>query len=88
MILIKRIITVALSVIGSLTAIILLALINSLANTGLTGAQVVLYGLISGVALGVFAGYMLINYIIRRTRKFVINKFAGSLGKFGFLRRM
>lgn len=75
------------SVVGSLAIIILLAVINSLAKTGLTGGQVVLYGLIGGIATGVFAGYMLTYFIIRKTKKFILSRLTGALGRFGFLKR-
>ena len=88
MILIKRIITVTLAVIGSLVSIILFAIINSLAHTNLTVGQVVLYGLITGIGLGILSGYLLINYIIRKARKFIFNKFGNVIERFGFLRRI
>lgn len=88
MFLIRRIITVALTLIGSLFSIILLALINTFSHTGLTGGQVVLYGLIAGVVIGIFAGYLFINYIIRRVKKFIFNRVGNAIGKFGFLRRI
>ncbi len=88
MFLIKRIITIALAVLGSLVSIIFLALINSVANTGLTGGQVVLYGLISGIVLGIVASYLLINYFVRRVRKFLFSKFGNVIQRFGFLRRI
>lgn len=88
MFLIKRIIAVSLAVLGSLASIILLAIINSLAQTSLTGGQVVLYGLMAGVVLGVLAGYLLVNYIITKTRKFIFNRFGNVIQRFSVLRRM
>jgi hypothetical protein len=88
MFLIKRIITVALAVIGSLVSIILFAVINSLAHGHLTGGQVVLYGFITGVGLGILSGYLLINYIVRKARRFIFNKFGNAIQRFGFLRRI
>ncbi|MDQ6815077.1 MAG: hypothetical protein M3040_15180 [Bacteroidota bacterium] len=88
MFLLKRIITVALVVIGSLASIILFAIINSLAHGNLTGGQVVLYGLITGVGLGILSGYLLINLIIRKARKFLFNKVGNAIQRFGFLRRI
>lgn len=88
MFLIRRIITVALAVTGSLVSIILFAIINSLAHGGLTGGQVVLYGLITGVGLGILSGYLLINYIMRKARKFIFNRFGNVIQRFGFLRRI
>jgi hypothetical protein len=88
MFLIRRIVTMFLIVIGSLVSIILFALINGLAHTGLTGGKVVLYGLITGIGLGILSGYLLINYIIRKARKFIFNKFGNAIQRFGFLRRI
>ena len=88
MFLIKRIITVALAVIGSLASIILLALINAVGHTGLTGGQVVLYGLIGGVVIGVLAGYLITAYIIRKARKFLFNKFGNMVQRFNFMKRV
>lgn len=88
MIFLKRIITIAAAIIGSLAVIILLALINAFANTGLTGGQVVLYGLIGGIIIGVSAGYWLTYLFIRKTKKFIFNRFAGTLSRFGFLKRI
>ena len=88
MFLIKRIITIALAVIGSLVSIILFAVINSFAHANLTGGQVVLYGLITGIGLGILLSYWLIGYIMRRARKFVFNKFGNAIQRFGFLRRV
>lgn len=88
MFLIRRIITVALTLVGSLVSIILLALVNTFSHTGLSGGQVVLYGLIFGIVSGIFAGYLFINYIIRRVRKIIFNRLGNVIGKFGFLRRI
>lgn len=88
MFLIKRILTISLAVLGSLVSIILFAVINSVAHTNLTGGQVVLYGLITGIVLGVLSGYLLINYIIRKARKFIFNRFGNVIRRFGFLSRM
>jgi uncharacterized membrane protein len=68
MLLIRRILTVSLSIVGGLFAIISLALINSLTNANLTGGQVVLYGLLTGVVIGVFAGYLVMFYLVRKLR--------------------
>jgi len=88
MFLIKRIITVALSVIVSLASIILLAIINSLAHTGLTGGQVVLYGLLTGIVLGVFTGYFVTYLLVRKARKFIYTRLGNVLGRLSFLRRV
>jgi len=86
MIFLKRIITVAATVVGSLAGIILLALINAFANTGLSGGQVVLYGLIGGIVVGIVSGYWLTYLLVRKAKKIVFNKFAGTLAKFGLLK--
>lgn len=78
----------SLSVIGSLVAIIILALINSVADTGLTGGQVVLYGLIAGIVLGVFTTYLLIRFLIVKARKFIYSKFGVTLTRLGLLKRL
>lgn len=88
MFLIKRILTVSLAVIGSLVSIILFAIINAVAHTNLTGGQIVLYGLITGIVLGILSGYLLINYIIRKARKFIFNRFGNVIQRFGFLRKI
>ena len=88
MFLIKRIVTVALALIGSLVSIIIFAIINSLADANLSGAQVVFYGLITGMGLGILSGYLLIHYIIRKARKFIFSRFENVIQRFGFLRRI
>lgn len=88
MILIRRILITVLSLIGSLTAIIILALVNAIANTGLTGGQVVLYGLISGIVIGVFTSYLVIHYFVKKAKKFIYSRFGGALAKFGLLKRI
>lgn len=88
MFLIRRIITFLLAIVGSLVSIIILALINSLSHTGLTGGQVVLYGLIAGIVIGFFTSYLVINLIIRKAKKFIFNKFGNAIQRSGFLRRV
>lgn len=88
MIFIKRIIALAASIVGGLAGIILLAIINALANSGLTGGQVVLYGLIGGVVTGVSVSYYFTYLLIRKAKKILLNRFANLLGKYGFLKRM
>ena len=88
MFVIKRIIIVTLSVIGSLASIVLLALINSLSHIGLTGGQVVLYGLITGVATGIFAGYLTAYFLIKKARKFIYNKLINVVSRFGSLKKV
>jgi undecaprenyl pyrophosphate phosphatase UppP len=88
MFLIKKILSFFLCVIASLVSIIVLAIINSLTHLSLSGGQVVLYGLIAGIVLGFFTAYLLINYIVRKTRQFVLGRFENTLQRFAFTRRV
>lgn len=76
------------TLVSSLLGIVIFATINSMANTGLTGGQVVLYGLGGGILIGIFTGSMVTYLIIKKVRKLILDKLAGTLGRFGFLRRM
>ncbi len=87
MIIIRRILFTSLAVIGSLFAIIVLAIINAIANTGLTGGQIVLYGLIAGVVLGIVFGYLLIRYLVAKARKFIHTRFGHLLSRFGIIKQ-
>jgi len=88
MILIKRILGGVLAVISSLVFIILLAMINGLSGAGLTGGQVVLYGLITGILVGAGSGFLLINLLVRKTRNFINTRLGTAAQRFTFVKRV
>jgi len=88
MFLIKRIVVTISSILGACMGMILLALINAGFHFNLSLGQVSVYGISGGILLGIAAGYYIIYIISRRAKRFISNKFAATLGKFGFLKRI
>ncbi len=88
MFLIKRVIVTISSILGAFVGMILLSLTNSVFHFNLTFSQVSLYGITGGILLGIAAGYFIMYLIVRKARRFINNKLAGTLGKFSFLRRI
>lgn len=88
MFLIKRVIVTISSILGAFVGMILLSLTNSVFHFNLTFSQVSLYGITGGILLGIAAGYFIMCLIVRKARRFINNKLAGTLGKFSFLRRI
>jgi hypothetical protein len=88
MFLIKRIIVARSSILGACLGMILLALTNAAFHFNLSFSQVSVYGIIGGILLGISAGYYIIYLIVKKARRFINNKLAGTLGRFGFLRRI
>jgi ABC-type antimicrobial peptide transport system permease subunit len=88
MFLLKRIIVTISSILGACTGLILLALMNAAFHFNLTFSQVSVFGIIGGILLGIAAGYYIMYLIAKKARRFINNKLAGTLGKFGFLRRI
>lgn len=88
MFLIKRIIVTISSILGAFAGMVLLALLNAAFHFNLTFSQVSLYGILGGILLGIASGYYIMYLITKRARRFINNKLAGALGRFGFLRRI
>jgi len=88
MFLVKRIIVTISSILGACAGLILLALLNAAFHFDLTFSQVSVYGIVGGFLLGIAAGYYIMYIIAKRARRFVNNKLAGTLNRFGFLRRI
>ena len=88
MFLVKRIIVTISSILGACVGLILLALLNAAFHFDLSFSQVSVYGVIGGLILGIAAGYYIMYIIAKRARRFINNKLAGTLGRFGFLRRI
>ncbi|WP_018613674.1 hypothetical protein [Segetibacter koreensis] len=88
MFLIKRIIVTISSILGACVGMILLALSNAAFHFNLSFSQVSLYGIIGGILLGIVAGYYIMYLIVKKARRFINNKLAGTLARFSFLRRI
>ncbi len=88
MFLIKRIIVTISTILGACTGMILFALMNAAFHFNLSFSQVSLYGIIGGILLGIAAGYYIIYLIVKKAKRFINNKLAGTLGRFSFLRRI
>ncbi len=88
MFLIKRIIVTISSILGACAGLILLALMNAAFHFNLSFSQVSVFGIIGGILLGIAAGYYIIYLVVKRARRFINNKLTGTLGRFGFLKRI
>ena len=88
MFLIKRIIITISSILGACLGLILLALANAAFDFNLSFSQVSVYGISGGILFGIAAGYYIVYLMVKRARRFINNKLAGALGRFGFLRRI
>lgn len=88
MFIVKRIIITISSILGACVGLIILALINAAFHFDLSFSQVSVFGIIGGFMSGVVAGYYIMYILTKRARRFINNKLAGTLGRFGFLRRI
>jgi hypothetical protein len=88
MFLLKRIIVIVCSILGAFAGITLLALMNAAFHFNLSFSQVSLYGILTGLLIGIMAGYYFMYLIVKRARRFITDKLAGAIGRFGFLRRV
>lgn len=88
MFVIKRIIVTISTILGACAGLVLAALINSAFHINLSFSQVSIYGITGGILLGIAAGYYIMYLIVRKARRFINNKLAGTLGRFSFLRRV
>jgi len=67
---------------------VLLALMNAAFHFNLSFSQVSLFGILTGILIGIAAGYYIMYLMVKRARRFINNKLAGALGRFEFLRRI
>ncbi len=88
MFLLKRVIVIISSILGAFAGMVLLALLNAAFHFNLSFSQVSLYGILGGILMGIAAGYYIMYLVVKRARRFINNKLAGTLGRFGFLRRL
>ncbi len=68
--------------------LILLALFNAAFHFNLSFSQVSIYGIIGGILLGISEGYYIMYLVVKKAKRFINNKLAGTLGRFSFLRRI
>lgn len=88
MFIIKRIIITISAILGASAGMTLLALMNAAFHFNLSFSQVSIYGIAGGILLGIGAGYFLVYLFVKKARRFIISRLAGTLGRFGFLRRI
>jgi len=88
MFIIKRIIVIISSILGACLGMVLLALMNAAFHFNLSFSQVSLFGILTGILIGIAAGYYIMYLMVKRARRFINNKLAGALGRFEFLRRI
>jgi len=88
MFLIKRIIVAISSILGACVGLVLMAIINAAFHINLSFSQVSVYGIAAGILLGIAAGYYIMYIIVKKARRFINNRLAGTFSALGFLRRV